>query len=84
MDTFNDGRPFRAGRDFTERDTASATGCRYKRNPGRKLFGRTNPIGQIITQDGGRRFCRRCWQRAGTYLLKRALPTRCHSDPPDE
>jgi len=50
------GVPFRAGRDFTERDTASSElVVVINETLAQTLWPGQNPIGQIITQDGGRR-----------------------------
>jgi hypothetical protein len=50
------GIPLRAGRDFTERDTASSElVIVVNETLARTLWPGQNPIGQMMTQDGGRR-----------------------------
>ncbi|MEO7145399.1 MAG: ABC transporter permease [Bryobacteraceae bacterium] len=50
------GIPLRAGRDFTERDTPSSEGVIIVNETlARALWPGENPIGQMVTQDGGRR-----------------------------
>jgi predicted permease len=50
------GIPLRAGRDFTERDTPSSEPViMINETLARRLWPGQNPIGQMVTQDGGRR-----------------------------